>query len=64
MPTVPKPYEEDEFIVQLTININLETGGAVYPVGQTVTYQQTVFAGDDVLFKKATYGIRETDNGN
>jgi hypothetical protein len=64
LPTVPKPYEEDEFIVQLTININLETGGAVYPVGQTVTYQQTVFAGDDVLFKKATYGIRETDNGN
>jgi hypothetical protein len=60
-PTIPKPFDQDKFVVEVTIYINLETGGAVYPVGQSITYKKTVAAGDDVLFKDATYGTRKTE---
>ncbi len=59
-PTIPKPFEQDKFVIQLTIDINLETGGSRYPIGQSITYMQTVAAGDDVLFKAATFSARKS----
>lgn len=47
----PRPFEQDKFRVQLEINIKLERGGTLFPVGQKVVFDKIVTCGEDVIFK-------------
>ena len=50
----PRPFEQDKFRVQLEINIKLERGGTLFPVGQKVVFDKIVTCGEDVIFKGIT----------
>jgi len=54
---VVRPYEEDKFTVKISIRIKVNVGGSFFDVGQEVTYQRTVAAGDDVLFNKTGFNF-------
>lgn len=59
--TVPRPYEEDKFTVELNINIKINVAGTFFDVGQVLNYKNTIAAGDNVLFTKLKFISREQE---
>lgn len=55
--SIPLPFKEDMFIVELEIKIKVTFNNVVHPVSQIATFSGEVAADDNVLFKNMTFTV-------
>ena len=55
--SIPRPFIEDKFNIELNIELQLEFDGTTYPAAQIAHVRNAVACGDDVLFKGITFTV-------
>jgi len=53
--SIPRPFVEDKFWIELNIDLQLEIDGTTYPTAQIAHFTDEVACGDNVLFKNMSF---------
>lgn len=53
--SIPRPFIEDKFNIELNIDLQLEFDGTTYPAAQVAHFKDEIACGDNVLFKNISF---------